>query len=391
MKAITLCSLFFSYGILCAQLPVNDSVSLGNDYTSMSFYSMANGEVAYVNANDWDLQFGTSLMDAPIRVNDAANVMLYNLVNSDTINWMSVDTTSMTPIYNADTSWNIGAFNVLSSGIFDYGWGDYCNCQTHDVNGKRIFVIKTLNGNYKKIWVKILIGGDEYKIHISNIDNTDEAIITLRKSDYPGKTSFYYAIDDDIVRDMEPSKVSWDIVFRRYISFVNPPGLYYPVTGALLNPKVTAAEARGVSTMLSDYQAYNFEGNISVIGYDWKGQSLEIIDSLVYFVAAQDGHIYKLLFTGFGGQATGKINFTKTDLTSTTGINDISSINTLTTYPNPAQDNLQVLYTLQKDADVTINVLDLSGKSHFSTSTQSYSGLNNLTLQTADLDRWLRC
>ncbi len=392
MKKIFLCALIFSFGILCAQTPVNDSVSLGANYTKMSFYSLPDGETANVNAKDWDLQFWTSLMDASIRTNDGAGVLLYRLQNDDTTAWMSVDTSGMTRLYNSDTTWAIGAFNALSAGIFDYGWGDYCNCPTHDVNGKRIFVIKTITGNYKKIWVRILGFGDTYEIRIGNLDNSGEITVSLSKSAYPGKDFFYYAIDSAQVKDTEPQKTSWDILFRRYQSYISfpPPAQYYTVMGVLSNPAVPVAEARGVDASNNDTTGFAFDDNISVIGSDWKQfnqatSQYDFVDSLAYFVAAQDGNIYKIVFTGFGGSPTGKVFFTKTQVyQSSTGIEE-SNIHSLAVYPNPASGNIQALFTLQKESEVTIRVLDLSGKSHFSIQTKALSGLNSLTLNLEDL------
>jgi len=395
MKKTALLSFLLSFYFLThAQVPVNDSISLNASYASMSFYSMAGGETANVNAKDWDLQFWTNLMDAGIRVNDGASVMLYRLQSDDTSAWNTVDTTGMTPLYNSDTSWAIGAFNALASGQFDYGWGVYDQV-SHNVKGTRIFVVKTFNGNYKKVWIKQLVSGVNYDIRISNLDNSGEETVLLNKNDYPGKEFFYYAIDSAEVKDIEPVKTAWDLVFRRYQTYVSfpPPAQYYTVMGVLSNPAVSVAEVRGVDVNSNDTTGLTYDDNISAIGSDWKNfnQSVfqwEFVDSLAYFVAAQDGNIYKTVFTGFGGAGTGKVFFNKTLLPrQSTGINGAERIQSLTVYPNPANDAVNALFTLKANAKVEIKIVDLAGKNHFSANVTGREGLNNIALNTAALEQ----
>ncbi len=396
MKKISpLCMMLFSIFATQAQVAVNDSVSLSSNYANMSFYSLANGEQANVNAKDWDLQIWNNLMSASIRVNDGAGVMLYRLVNDDTTDWNSVDTTGMTPLYNSDTSWETGAFSALAGVHPDYGWGIYDDFNNGNLKGYRIFVIKTLNGNYKKIWVKRHvwdgISAAYYEIAIANLDNSNEENITISKTDYPTKSFTYYSIDSAEIKDIEPQKNNWDIVLRRYQTLTQ--GQYYTVMGVLTHPDVLSAEARGVEVSSNDYTPYSFSENISVIGSDWKNfnQSTfqwEIMDSLAYFVAAQDGYYYKVIFTGFGGQGTGKVVFNKTQLEPpATAVSEVSNLESLTTYPNPATDRIQTLFTLKNDADVTVRVLDLAGKSHLSIAAQARAGLNNFSLNIAELSQ----
>ncbi|HXH19335.1 MAG TPA: T9SS type A sorting domain-containing protein [Chitinophagales bacterium] len=393
MNRLAFCTLIFSFNLLNAQTPVSDSVSLGGGYASMSFYSLAVGETANVNAKDWDLQIWNNLMSSSIRVNDGAGVMLYRLQNDDTTNWMAIDTTGMTPLYNSDTTWEIGAFSALAGVHPDYGWGIYTG--GGNLTGYRIFVIKTISGNYKKIWIKRLVYDGTnayYEIAVGNLDNTGEQLVTIAKTAYPTKEFIYYAIDSAAVKDIEPAKTDWDLVLRRYQSYITlppQPAQYYTVMGVLSHPAVTVAEARGVDVSINDYSAYPFEENISVIGSDWKNFNQgtfqwELIDSLAYFVSAQDGYIYKLVFTGFGGQGTGKVFFNKTQLEqASTAVAD-ASIRALTVYPNPASDQVQALFVLRQESDMTIRILDLSGKIHFDSRLKARSGLNAFTLNTAD-------
>ena len=71
-------------------------------------------------------------------------------------NWSDpVDTTgykSWTPLYNSDTTWTEGAFNMNATGHPNYGWGEY-DTNTHNLTGVALYIIKTRAGSYKKIWI----------------------------------------------------------------------------------------------------------------------------------------------------------------------------------------------------------------------------------------------
>ena len=85
-------------------------------------------------------------------------------------------------MYNADTSWEYGAFDLNQTGGFDYGWGVY-NVQTHHVIGDSIFIIKTINSNWKKLWVKSKISG-VYEIQYANLDGSNVVSTTIETSNH---------------------------------------------------------------------------------------------------------------------------------------------------------------------------------------------------------------
>src|SRR5690606_30930751 len=68
-----------------------------------------------------------------------------------------------------------------------------------------------------------------------------------------------------------------------------------------------------VTANVEDTAIFPFSYDISTIGYDWKNAGMSgvtIYDTLVYFVKDQAGNINKLVFNGYGGSATGVMNFT---------------------------------------------------------------------------------
>ena len=135
-----------------------ENISLNPGYSHQSFYSMLNGEVINIENDNWDLAFGTDIYSANIRINGGKGVELYTYSLGDTSAWSSINSSTINiltnPMNNSDTSWGYGAFLMnQASGMFDYGWGVY-NIQTHHIVGDSLFLVRTINGNWKKLWVE---------------------------------------------------------------------------------------------------------------------------------------------------------------------------------------------------------------------------------------------
>lgn len=391
--------LFFalSFFTLNAQTTVSDFVVLGTQYANQSFYSLDNGEKAKVSNTNWDLQFGTSQRSAMVRTNDAKNIQAYALANPDTANWNNIDTSGMNRLYNADTSWEYGALNNIGSLQHpDYGCLYYTGFG--QLVGHRLFVLKLNNGAWKKIWIKSL---DFYvfTILVSDLDNSNEQIITIDKQLYNTKNHFYYSLENLEVVDTQPDAEEWDLVFRKYYAIDSLTGLpYNAVTGVWSNRGVEVAEARGVdvSTLNSDVD-YTYSSLLNTIGFDWKEYDYDnakfILDEArAYFVKSVSGDIYKLVFTGFSGASAGRVEFDKTNLSSIeSSVSNIanSNLNTLALYPNPTQNGANILVSLKQQADINLSVYDISGKEILSKRTTASAGLNNFSLETNNLNNGL--
>ena len=135
----------------------NTEISLNQGYENQSFYSMANGEIVNTQNNNWDIAFSTDAFSSTIRINDGKGVELYTYPLGDTSAWNTFDNNSINilvnPMYNSDTSWELGAFDVNTTNGMDYGWGVY-NLATHHIIGDSLFIIKTVDGNWKKLWLE---------------------------------------------------------------------------------------------------------------------------------------------------------------------------------------------------------------------------------------------
>ncbi len=368
---------------------VTDTASMGAGYMYQTYYSMANGTVLQQTRDSWDLQFVANIFSASVRVNSAAGAQLYEPLNSDTTNWSTLDTSGMQPVYDRDTSWEESAFNANATGHPDYGWGYYTG--SGNLTGKKIFVIKLVDGSFRKIWIRGLAFGDTYTIEVANLDGSNDTTFQVKKTDYTGKSFFYYDLRGMQVLDLDPPAENWDLVFTKYSAQVAP-GMYYPVTGVLSNAEVEVAEARGVDINAVDYTMYPFQTDISAIGYDWKSFNMnnfqyEVEDSLVFWVRGRDSGIYRLVFTAFGGSADGNFVFTK-QFVAQTGLEDIQTPVVATDlYPNPARGQFTLMLDLnQPMANTRAGLLDMIGRIVKTWQTGNLpSGLQSLRFSLPDL------
>ena len=69
----------------------------------------------------------------------------------------------------------------------------------------------------------------------------------------------------------------------------------------------------------------------------------------------------------------------------TTGITTIETVTGLNLYPNPVKDVATIEYNLTSSSNVTISIIDYTGKVLNSTSVNSYQGNNTVTLSTSNL------
>ena len=368
----------------------SDQVSLSTGYTQQSYYSMQNGEVLNVPNNNWDIAFSTDAFSSTIRINDGKGAQLFTYPLGDTSAWNAINTNTtnilINPMYNSDTSWSIGAFDLNQTGGFDYGWGVY-NLQSHHIIGDSLFMIKTIDGNWKKFWMKRKASG-EYQFKYADLDGSDLIDQNILASNYSDKRFIYYSLEQDLVIDREPILSDWDITFTKYITAVQ--GTPYSVTGALSNTGIQVAEADNILSPLNytDYTNHNFEQEINTIGYDWKNfQGSYVIDpNRCYFILDYNQNIWRLVFTSFQGSSTGDIEFNK-QLLTTTSIKNLGAENLLKIYPNPARHNedITLVYNINSE-NATITICDLQGKTIYTTNLIANS-LKTHTISYNHLDK----
>lgn len=365
-KIFTLFSaLFFAFSIQAQSVTVSVGPGYGNDV----YYSLETGTVKTVDRSNWDIAFKTHAFSASIIANHAAGVELYTYPKGDTSTWSTLDTSGMiwNAMYNSIESWDEGAFMQNEQGHPDYGWGEY-NMGNHHIVGDSLYVIKTVAGDYMKLWI-------EQKNAVTNIwnfkyaklDGSNTQNITLDAGNYDTKTFVYYSLDSNLVQDREPAADTWDLLFTKYYDYTIP----YSVTGVLAHEDVMLEEVSqsGLDqTTFNTYTEANFTSDIHTIGSDWKEYSFTaggwaLSDSTVFFIKTyndnDDSIYYKLYFTAFGGSTTGDYTFMQEMLLHTDIENNLTA-NAVEVYPNPSSNEVMVLYTTAEKSQ--IRVTDVQGK-----------------------------
>lgn len=388
MKKIILSIISFATITATQAQQVSDMVSTSSGIKSV-FYSLANGEVSAPSNEVWDLAFNTNLFEANIRINGAKGVELYAYPAGDTSDFMTLDTTGLSTwesLHNSTERWQDGAFNAnATSAVFDFGWGVY-NSSTNTVNGDSLFVVKTITGEVKKLWLKSLTSGG-YNFKYSNLDNSDMIDESVLLANYSNKNYFYYSLDNNIAIDREPAKSEWDFVATVYNEFQTQQGVHYPVTGILTNKGVNTREARNTDVTTASWSNFPEGNTIDVIGSDWKTFNMttftyDIEADLSYFITDQVGNIWQVIFTDFGGSLTGNIDFTK-EMISAVSIDENVGIN-LGIYPNPTTNQVTLLYDNSIEDKAMVTILDLQGKTVYSNEFRG-EGFNQHTLDVSFL------
>lgn len=369
--------------LLClgnVQAQVSDIVTTGSGYANQIWYSLENDEQGSAPKEEWDIAFSVDMFSSSIHINGATGVMLYTNPNGDISNWSDVieeaEIATWNSQYNSATSWESGAFdrNVDTGNPMDFGWGVY-NFITHFVVGDSMFVIQLANQEYKKLKINELSVSGVYSFTYANLDGSNEVNATITKSDYAGKNFAYYSIENQTALDREPLSGNWDLLFTQYTDYIPVP---YTVAGVLHNKQVQVAQVDDVDqNTFDDYSAGSFVEAINEIGYDWKtfgGMGFNIEANRVYFVQ-ENGNIWKLVFTGFGGSATGTYEFTK-ELLATVNVDEMQQEAYLSTFPNPNADgNFQLVTSGLSNENYTFCIYDLQGKEVFRNNITLTSGL----------------
>jgi hypothetical protein len=291
------------------------TVSLGANYSSDIFYRLSDGLITPVPRSNWDIAFSVSPREAAILTNGAAGVTLKAYPISAGWSWTSaaIDTTgyhNWTALYNSDTTWTEGAFNMNATGHPNYGWANY-DMVTHNLTGISLYVIKTRNGSFKKIWVeKKLTVDQKYTFRYSDLNGTSENNVTLTVAG-KNKNFVYYSLETNAEVDREPETDLWDLVFTKWLD--KSLG-YYPVTGVLQNIGVSALESTDTNPVSEVMPATGYLSAISTIGADWKTFSMTtnqytIDDTRVFFVKDRNNKIYRIRFKTFEGSSTGNLSF----------------------------------------------------------------------------------
>lgn len=377
---------------------MRDTVSMEPGRTHDVYYSLKNGTAARVVRDNWDIEFSTQVFDVTIRTNGAIGINLYTYPNSDISGWDNVDTTGLSTwpvLYNSDTDWETGAFNLYSSSDLDFGWGTY-NTVTHIITGDSLFVIQMPDGSAKKLWiVEKNPVTNVYTFKYADLDGSSENEVTLNCNDYAGKNFVGFSFADGTFVDREPASAAWDLVFTKYMTFYAGV-MWYPVTGILQNYNVQAASYSGVDTSFANYNNMALDSfNISTLGNHWyelqggMPPTYAITDSLVYFVSDQESSIWKLVFEYYES-SLGEIGFKKQLLEDHTGISEIPATESgnLVVSPNPAAgQSIDVVFSADTPGNADLAVFNIAGSKVAGRNLNYRNGVNRYQLNISDLSK----
>ncbi len=352
-----------------------DQVSVGQQYTKQTFYSLGEGALNSVDNAAWDIAFSSQgVQDAGIFVNESAaltgqeQVEVYIPEAGNYEDVFEVDTESWQRLYNPEVDWQNGAFNSIKNelDVFDYGWGQY-NPSTNTVVGKQVYFIKLRDGRWKKLFVENLFFDWNFKY--ADLNGENEVFVTIPKADHIDNVLAYFSFESGTTVDVEPT--NWDLLLTRYNTYTDD-GMgnfeNYVVTGLLSGLDVQVAEKDDVDPELishTDVFEDEYEAELDVIGFDWKtvdfNTSLFTVDEdRVYFVKNADNNVCKVQLIDFEGALTGVVTLKKE--CSIIASTDIIGLYDLKLYPNPTTEYVQMLTDFREETEVNVSLVDMNGK-----------------------------
>jgi hypothetical protein len=388
-------TLIFSVTYLQAQ-EVTVNTSMGASYANQVYYKLSTQTETSFARDSWDVAFyRASNFDLGARVNDGIGILVYEVANTPA-GYDLVDVSNQsawTPLNNDDTNWNNGAFmNTSLEGPLAFGFGTY-SPSNNTVTGDIVFVLKYVNGSYKKFFIESYASG--YNFKFSSWDGSAwsaDTNVSLPNTNNPNNIFNYYNLQTESEVIGEPASSDWDFVFRKYDTFLNspPPGQYYNVTGVLHNPNIEIAENDEPGGMPMN-PALGYSEDINTIGYDWKsfGGAGFVVDSdKAFYIKYMDNTIYRLTFTAFSGSSSGDLTFVFNDVTASLSIEYISKNVSFGIYPNPSTDKqINLVYDvndLSSDKN-DIAIYSTTGQKVFQTTLSSNQGFRNKSLDLSSL------
>ncbi len=361
--------------IFSQTIAVYDSVSTHAGNTDMVFYRLNDGQKTNSSNHDWHLAVsvrpslfpGNTLQGTTLRINEQLGINVYQIPNftADSFS-LIVDTTgyhTWNHLHDSDTVLDMGALNNgLNIAVYNYGWGIYSGPPNHDVTGRKVYLFELPNGALKKFWVEQLDRDTAWELKYADLDNSNLQSIHIGKAAHSNKNFVYLNMLNNQVHDKEPLSTDWDLQFIKYAASDILPASTYPAVGVWTNKGERVAEVNGVDAATVDNAGANpFSANMNAIGWDWKVYNTgayQMRDSLAYFIQANSGVTYKIVFTHYGDSATGVITFYKQEFI--TGISKTENEMVVEVFPNPTSSVLNIVTGLQTETE--FKVFDVEGK-----------------------------
>lgn len=389
MKIATFSCLTFLATSVAAQ---SVTVSTAPQNAEQVYYRLSDDAQTSALLSSWDIAFEITGITGSVLVNTAKGMAVYKAPYT-VAQWDQLDTLGLAAGWpeqqNSEVNWSSGALNQgLTPNPFDLGWGIY-DFTDHSITGDSLFVFRMADGAYKKFMVNgFAAPTNSFTFTLADLDGGAEQVGTLDRSDFAGKNFGYYSFATASTLDLEPLAADWDLLFTKYKGFVTQPfPAFYPVVGVLQNRLVTAQQVDGVPTGEAQWDGGAMSTDMNVIGFDWKTFNMgtfswEYAQDRTYFVKDRTSNIWKLVFTGYGGGATGTITFTK-ELISATAVDELNGAQAFVLAPNPATEDRVSLIIDSPASELVLSIHDASGRIVHQ---QLMTGLSGLVQRTVQLN-----
>ena len=374
---------------LCTIAQETIDVSMGAGYAYEVYYKLNTQTAITFQADSWDVAFlRNDDFNLSARVNDGIDIKVFEVANTPE-QYGSVDVSNQNDwveLVNGNTNWEDGAF---MQGSATFGFGEY-NPATNHVEGTIVFVLQYDDGTYRKMIIEDYFGAYTFKYATWDGSTwSSDTTATVANTSNPDNRYNYYSLQNNQEVIAEPSEDNWDFVFRKYTSFINPPGQNYVVSGALHNPNVIVAQNQETSD--ADPNGLDYLEEINTIGYDWKSftGTWNIDSDQKYYVKYENNTVYRMYFTDFGGSASGDLSFVLQDVTDLLGFESISENLSFGMYPNPSLDgDITIVYENKSiiAATNTIRIYAVNGAQVYKTTTLNNNGFFTQQLDLSFLD-----
>ena len=99
-----------------------------------------------------------------------------------------------------------------------------------------------------------------------------------------------------------------------------------------------------------------------------------------------DNNVYRLHFASFDGQSTGNLSFNYEDVTSQMSTTTFENGDSFGFYPNPAKNEIEVLYENSQNANVNVAIYTITGQKVLEKELQN-NGFYNQKLDVSQLSQ----
>lgn len=302
MKKIFYLLLFLAFGCEKAEIPISDSIgelqsfqiNMESDYKHQIYYNLENNQVVKQNLKtDWDLAFEASEEGWKIITNSARFAKVSEIINHNFQDFITTENLTWRTENPRGTNYGtaIGDYrNKNSVYIIDLG-----------------FNIDGSNAGYKKIRIDS-VNQSIYLIEYANLDNSEYRSKVINKNNsYNFK---YLSFDDDNVKEIEPKKQDWDLIFTQYTHLYDDPELppFYLVTGVLSNYLNNVLITKDTINTFEEIDntiinSYEFSNDQNTIGFDWKtyifNEGYVVNSNISYIIKDVRNNYFKLRFIDF--------------------------------------------------------------------------------------------